>query len=374
MEAAEKRLLHAKARTGDWRWQLKNLIRTPERLRAFVPLSALDEQSLRPVFDEYHLSLTPYYASLIDPDDPDDPIRKQSVPVPEECFHHGHEMDDPLAEEETSPVAGLTHRYPDRVLLVTTGFCYMYCRHCTRKRIWKNGEAPASIDDIDGMIEYIRRNPAIRDALVSGGDPLTLKPERLEYILASLRAIDHIEIIRIGTRVPAVMPMRIDDELVDLLGRYGPVWLNTQFNHPREVTPQASAAVDRLLRGGVPVNNQSVLLRGVNDEPETMIALNQALLRAKVRPYYLFQCDPVVGAEHFRTPVEKGLEIMEALRGHTSGLAIPSYVIDLPGGGGKVPVTPSYMTGRNKDGLVFRNFEGRSFTYPDVKVLEPSSA
>jgi lysine 2,3-aminomutase len=295
------------------------------------------------------------------------------MPAPEECYTHGHEMADPLAEDVTSPVPGLTHRYPDRVLLVTTGYCYMYCRHCTRKRIWKNGEAPTSKQSIESMIEYIRRRPEIRDALVSGGDPLTLPSERLEYILAQLRSIDHIEIIRIGSRVPVVMPMRIDDDLVTLLDRHGPVWLNTQFNHPREVTPEASAAVDRLLRAGIPVNNQSVLLRGVNDDPETMIALNQALLRAKVRPYYLFQCDPVVGAEHFRTPVEKGLEVMEALRGHTSGLAIPSFVIDLPGGGGKVPVSPSYMTGRNDEGLVFRNFEGRTFTYPDVKALEPSS-
>jgi lysine 2,3-aminomutase len=218
---------------------------------------------------------------------------------------------------------------------------------------------------IDRMVEYIQGHPEIRDALVSGGDPLTLPLERLDYILSRLRAIDHLEIIRIGSRVPVVLPMAVTRELVAVLEKYQPVWLNTQFNHPREVTPEASAAVDRLLRAGIPVNNQSVLLRGVNDRPETMLALNQALLRARVRPYYLFQCDPVVGTEHFRTPVERGLEIMEALRGHTSGLAIPSYVIDLPGGGGKVPVSPNYVVGRTVDGLMMRNFEGKTFIYPE---------
>jgi lysine 2,3-aminomutase len=242
----------------------------------------------------------------------------------------------------------------------------MYCRHCTRKRIWKNGETTADRKAIGRMVDYIRRHPDIRDALVSGGDPLTLPLEKLEFILSSLRSIDHLEIIRIGSRVPVVMPMRITGELVSLLERYEPVWLNTQFNHPREVTPEAEAAVDRLLRAGIPVNNQTVLLKGVNEQSETMLALNQALLRAKIRPYYLFQCDPVVGTEHFRTPVETGLEIMEALRGHTSGLAIPSYVIDLPGGGGKVPITPNYIVGRTVEGLVMRNFEGKTFLYPEA--------
>jgi lysine 2,3-aminomutase len=242
----------------------------------------------------------------------------------------------------------------------------MYCRHCTRKRIWKQGEAAADKAAIDRMVDYIGDHSEIRDALVSGGDPLTLPLERLEYILSRLRAIDHLEIIRIGSRVPVVMPMGITDDMLAVLERHQPVWLNTQFNHPREVTPEAAAAVDRLLRAGIPVNNQTVLLKGINEHPETMLTLNQALLRAKIRPYYLFQCDPVVGTEHFRTPVETGLEIMKALRGHTSGLAIPSYVIDLPGGGGKVPITPNYIVGRTVEGLVLRNFEGKTFVYPET--------
>lgn len=351
---------------SDWRWQSKNLVRTLDDLQRVVPLTDEEKERLGPAVAEYHLSLTPYYASLMDPDNPADPIRRQAVPLPEECLFHGHEMDDPLAEEETSPVPGLTHRYPDRVLLVTTNFCYMYCRHCTRKRIWKQGETAASTAAIEAMVEYIAGHPEIRDALVSGGDPLTLPLERLEFVLSRLRSIGHLEIIRIGSRVPVVLPMAVTDELAALLDRYGPVWLNTQFNHPREVTPEAAAAVDRLLRAGVPVNNQSVLLKGVNDDPAVMLSLNQALLMAKIRPYYLFQCDPVVGTEHFRTPVESGLAVMEALRGHTSGLAIPTYVIDLPGGGGKVPLSPNYIVEENEEGLVLRNYEGRTFIYPSA--------
>jgi lysine 2,3-aminomutase len=224
------------------------------------------------------------------------------------------------------------------------------------------------------MVDYVGRHEGIRDALVSGGDPLTLPLDRLEFILSRLRAIRHLEIIRIGSRLPVVMPMRITDELVRMLDKYGPVWLNTQFNHPREVTPQAAAAVDRFLRAGIPVNNQTVLLKGINEQPATMIALNQALLRAKIRPYYLFQCDLVVGAEHFRTSIESGLAIMEGLRGHTSGLAIPSYVIDLPGGGGKVPISPNYIVGRSEGGLILRNYEGRTFTYPDPPAAADQAA
>lgn len=357
----------------DWKWQARNLIRDLDGLRRVFPFSDDEGDALGPTIEQYHLSITPYYASLIDPGDPEDPIRRQAVPLPEESLCHVHEMQDPLAEEKTSPVPGLTHRYPDRVLLVTTNFCYMYCRHCTRKRIWKQDEAATSKENIDRMVAYIRRHPEIRDALVSGGDPLTLPPDRLEYILSSLRSIDHLEIIRVGSRVPVVMPMAITDELVAILGKYGPLWLNTQFNHPREVTSAAAAAADRLLRAGIPVNNQSVLLRGVNDSPAAIIALNQALLKAKIRPYYLFQCDPVIGTKHFRTRVETGLGIMEALRGHTSGLAIPSYVIDLPGGGGKVPITPDYLIRRTDEGLVLRNYEGRTFMYPETAPEGPST-
>jgi len=350
---------------NDWRWQVRNIVRDLDELQEVIGLGVVEKEELRSAVEEYHLAMTPYYASLMVPGDLDDPIRRQAVPLPEECFHHGHERSDPLAEEETSPVPGLTHRYPDRVLLVTTNYCYMYCRHCTRKRIWKKNESPAGKKAIDRMVGYIRKHPEIRDALVSGGDPLSLPLDRLEYVLSSLRSIGHLEIIRIGSRVPVVLPMGITGELVSLLDKYGPVWLNTQFNHPREVTAEAEAAVERLLRAGIPVNNQTVLLRGVNEDPETMLSLNKALLRAKVRPYYLFQCDPVVGTEHFRTPIDSGLRIMESLRGHTSGLAIPNYVIDLPGGGGKVPVTPNYILGRSEEGILLRNFEGRRFLYPE---------
>ena len=357
---------------NDPTWQRQNIIRDLDGLERFIFIGGADKRSLESTVARYHLSVTPYYASLIDPLDADDPIRRQAVPLAEENRFHDHELTDPLAEEESSPVPGLTHRYPDRVLLVTTSLCYMYCRHCTRKRNWKQGEAPADKASIDRMIEYIRQHTEIRDALVSGGDPLTLPLERLDYILTALRSIDHLEIIRIGSRIPVVMPMGITEDLVAVLEKHQPIWLNTQFNHPKEVTPEAARAADRLLRAGIPVNNQSVLLKGVNDRPEVMLTLNQALLRARVRPYYLFQCDPVVGTEHFRTPVEKGLEIMEALRGHTSGLAIPSYVIDLPGGGGKVPVSPNYIVGRTAEGLLMRNFEGKTFVYPEQPVAHRS--
>ncbi len=358
----------------DWRWQTANLIRSLEDLEGVLPLDGREKSALAAVAAKYHFALTPYYASLIRTGDPDDPIRRQSVPLPDEEIYYDHERSDPLAEEVRSPVPGLTHRYPDRALLVTTNYCYMYCRHCTRKRIWTSGETQATRKAIEKMIAYVAGHKEIRDVIISGGDPLTLPQGKLEFVLSRLRDIDHVDIIRIGSRVPVVMPMRIDSELVSILGRHGPLWLNTQFNHPREVTAEAAAAVDRLLRAGIPVNNQSVLLRGVNDRPGTMVELNQALLRAKIRPYYLFQCDPVIGAEHFRTSIETGLEIMENLRGRTSGLAIPSYVIDLPGGGGKVPVTPNYIVGRNVEGLVLRNFEGKTFTYPEPRASRRSSS
>jgi lysine 2,3-aminomutase len=349
---------------NDWRWQAKNLIRTIDGLEGIVPLREAEKKKLVPIAAEYHFAITPHYASLIDPHDPHDPIRRQAVPGREEGCYYGNETEDPLHELEHAPVPGLTHRYPDRALLVTTDFCYMYCRHCTRKRIWKNGEGAAPRETILGMVDYIRKHPEVRDAIVSGGDPLTLPLEQLDFILGQLRSIPHLEMIRIGTRVPVVLPMRVTPELVAVLEKHGPIWLNTQFNHPREVTPEAAAAVDRLLRAGVPVNNQTVLLRGVNDDTTTMLALNHALLRAKVRPYYLFQCDPVMGAEHFRTPVETGLKIMSGMRGFTSGLALPTFVIDLPGGGGKVPVSPNYVIGENERGLVLHNFEGKTYTYP----------
>jgi len=275
--------------------------------------------------------------------------------------------DDPLEEEKDMPVPGLTHRYPDRCLMVVTNFCSMYCRHCTRKRIWTLGEAAKTEFELSKMFAYIRRHEEIRDVIVSGGDPLTLPTDRIEYILKSLRKIPHVEIIRIGTRVPVVLPMRIDDELCAVLEKYGPIWLNTQFNHPREVTAEAGQACDRLLRAGVPVNNQTVLLKGVNDHAEIIRKLNTELLRAKVRPYYLFQCDMVRGLDHFRTRLSKGIQIMEALRGLTSGLAIPSYVVDVPGGGGKIPLMPNYILSMGEDRTVLRNYEGIIVSYEEAR-------
>jgi lysine 2,3-aminomutase len=255
-------------------------------------------------------------------------------------------------------VPGLVHRYPDRVLMVLTDICPMLCRHCTRKREWRNGVWVRTDEEIQVMLDYIRSHAEVRDVIISGGDPLTLSTARLEMVLAALRDIKHVEIVRIGTRCPVVLPQRIDEELCGMLSKYGPIWLNTHFNHPREITPEAAQACDRLLRAGVPVNNQSVLLRGVNDSLETQRALCQGLLRAKVRPYYLFQCDSVQGTEHFWTPVEKGIQILEGMRGFTSGLAVPTYVIDLPQGGGKIPIGPNYIVARESDGFLVRNYQG----------------
>jgi len=257
----------------------------------------------------------------------------------------------------------LVHRYPDRVLMVLTDICPMLCRHCTRKREWRHGGWVHNAEEIERMLDYIRKTEVVRDVVISGGDPLTLSARRLEEVLAGLRQIKHVEIIRIGTRFPVVLPQRIDDELCSMLSKYGPIWVNTHFNHPREITPEAAQACDRLLRAGIPVNNQSVLLRGVNDSVETQLKLCHELLRIKVRPYYLFQCDEVQGTEHLRTPVETGIKIIEGMRGHTSGLAVPSYVIDLPQGGGKVPVQPNYVVLQTSEELLIRNYQGRLFQY-----------
>lgn len=348
---------------NDWKWQFQNRITSINQLGQFIPLSSEEKAQLQLVVRRYPLSITPYYLSLINPDDPDDPIRKQSVPSVLEMTMNTIGLEDPLAEKEDSVVPGLVHRYPDRALMVLTDICPMLCRHCTRKREWRNGGWVRTEGEMEAMLDYLRRNEVIRDVIISGGDPLTLSTSRLESIISRVREIGHIEIIRIGTRFPAVLPQRIDNELCAMLSRYGPIWLNTHFNHPREITPEAEEACDRLLRSGIPVNNQSVLLRGVNDNVETMLKLCQGLLRIKVRPYYLFQCDEVQGTEHLRTPVDVGLKIIEGMRGHTSGLAVPNFVIDLPQGGGKVPIQPDYLLRHNQDELVLRNYEGKVFHY-----------
>jgi lysine 2,3-aminomutase len=289
---------------------------------------------------------------------------KQVLPSIHETISYKTSCPDPLNEDANSPTKGLTHRYPDRVLFVLTNSCAVYCRHCTRKRKWGDGnEDTLTRKEINNALDYIRRHPEIRDVLISGGDPLILPVPLLEYVLKEVRIIPHVEIIRIGTRVPVVLPQRIDKPLLEILERFGPIWLNTQFNHPREVTDESAQACDLLLRRGIPVNNQTVLLKGINDRPEIIKELNQKLLKIKVRPYYLFQCDPVIGTEHFRTSIWKGIDIMKQLRGHTSGLAIPHFVIDLPGGGGKIPVLPKYLVSQTNNQITFRNYEGKHFIH-----------
>jgi lysine 2,3-aminomutase len=348
---------------NDWRWHFRNRITEIHQLGQFIPLSFEEKARLRLVTERYPMSITPYDLSLINPDDPDDPIKKQAVPSVLEMTMSTIGMEDPLSEKKDSVVPGLVHRYPDRALMVLTDICPMLCRHCTRKREWRRGGWVRTELEIETMLDYLRRNEAIRDVIISGGDPLTLSTSRLESIISRVRKIEHIEIIRIGTRFPVVLPQRIDNELCSMLSKYGPIWVNTHFNHLREITPEAAEACDRLLRSGIPVNNQSVLLQGINDDVRTMTELCHGLLRIKVRPYYLFQCDEVQGTEHLRTPVETGIKIIEGMRGHTSGLAIPTFVIDLVDGGGKVPLQPNYLLVQRKDELLLRNYEGNVYRY-----------
>jgi lysine 2,3-aminomutase len=349
---------------NDWRWQSQNAIRSVRQLRELLPFSPEELEAIGSLEAEFKLAIPPYYFSLINVDDPNDPIRLQAVTSPRER-ETSFGLEDPLEEDKDAPVPGLTHRYPDRALLITTHVCTMYCRFCTRKRatMARGGWDAVSRND-ERMIDYIRAHPEIRDVIVSGGDPLTLPVPKLRFFLDSLKAIKHVDVVRIGTRVPVTLPQRLyDPELIDLLARAEKVWIQTHFNHPREITPEAARVCDSLLRGGMPVNNHSVLLKGVNDDLDTMRRLMRALLRIKVRPYYLFHCDPVTGAGHFRTSVWKGLEIIEGLRGHMSGLGIPTYVVDSPHGGGKIPLMPNYLVSASDDAVVLRNYEGLLIRY-----------
>lgn len=348
---------------NDWRWQLRNSITDLNKLRERCGLSEPEEKSLREVASRYPFSITPYYFSLIDKSDKDDPIRRQCMPSPEENDFYYSVKEDPLGEEHDSVMPGLVHRYPDRVLITLTDMCPVYCRHCTRRREWRRGKWVRTSEELERIYAYIEEHRKIRDVIISGGDPLILSTGRLEEVLRALRRIPHVEIIRIGTRCPVVLPQRIGDELVAMLKKYRPLWVNTHFNHPNEVTKEAARACDKLLCAGIPVNNQTVLLKGVNDKVETMKRLCQALLKISVRPYYLFQCDPVSGTAHFRTPIEKGLEIIKGMRGHTSGLAVPTFVIDGLDGQGKVPLQPDHLVSIDNDHAVLRSYKGEVFGY-----------
>jgi len=348
---------------NDWRWQLKNRICRSRDLEKYLILSP-GEKAVMSMENLLPLSVTPYYMSLVQEADHKDPIRKSVIPTEHELIKGPGEKEDPLHEDRDSPVPGIVHRYPDRVLFLATGFCSTYCRYCTRSRmVGQRGAYGAEKWDL--CIDYIRRNKAVRDVLISGGDPLTMNDEKLEYILKKLRRISHVEIIRIGTKVPAVLPQRITGKLCAMLKRYHPLFMSLHFTHPGELTAESAAACTRLADSGIPMGSQTVLLKGINDDPGTMKELNHKLLKVRVRPYYLYQCDPIPGSGHFRTTMEKGLEIIRGLRGHTSGYAVPQYVIDLPGGGGKTPVLPEYYQGRTMHGLQFINFENKCFVYPE---------
>jgi len=355
---------------NDWRWQLSHRLNSVEDFEQIITLTESERKALsQPGL--FRVDITPYFASLIDPDNPKDPVRKQIIPTADEIVPFTGEMGDSLAEDAHSPVPGLVHRYPDRVLMLVTTQCASYCRYCTRSRIVGDPSQTFSSKDFEAQLDYLRRTPQVRDVLLSGGDPLTLAPRILERLLAALREIPHIEIVRIGSRVPVFMPQRITDDLCEMLQQFHPLWLNIHVNHPNEITAELAEACDKLTRAGIPLGNQSVLLAGVNDDPHIQRKLAHDLIQIRVRPYYLYQCDLVHGAGHFRTPIGKGIEIIEALRGHTSGFAVPTYIVDAPGGGGKIPLNPNYLLSYSDHKVVLRNYEGFITTYEEPQDYEP---
>jgi len=355
---------------SDWRWQMKNRITDLKGLKRVVNLSQEEAIGIKETLTLFRMAISPYYASLMDPDNPKCPVRMQAIPSIHETKEVPEDLKDPLSEDEDSPVAGLTHRYPDRVLFQVTDQCTMYCRHCTRRRVVGVNDMMRSKKEIQVDIDYIEEATDVRDVLLSGGDPLSLSDKLLEEIVSKIRAIDHVEIIRIGSRTPVVLPQRITPDLVNMLTRYHPIWFNTHFNHPNEVTAESAKACDLLSRGGIPLGNQSVLLRGVNDCVHVMKKLLHELIKIRVRPYYLYQCDLSMGIEHFRTSIGKGIEMMERLRGHTSGLCVPTFVVDAPGGGGKIPVMPQYMISRSDHKIILRNYEGFISAYTEPAITE----
>ena len=349
----------------DWHWQVKNRIRNKEQLSQIIKLTPEEEEGIKKSNGKLSMAITPYWASLIDPKDPNCPLRRQAVPLKDEFMETRHEMVDPCAEDRDSPVpGGLVHRYPDRVLLLITEQCGMYCRHCTRRRmVGEKKQAVLSPSKIDKAIDYIKSNRRVRDVLISGGDPFMLEDEFLEDVVMRIRAIGHVEFLRIGTRLPISLPQRITPELVNMLKKYAPIWISLHVNHPKEITKRSKIALDMLADGGFPLGSQTVLLRGVNDRPYIMRKLLQELLKVRVRPYYIYQCDPAKGTGHFRTPIAVGINIIEKLRGHTSGYAVPTYVVDAPGGGGKIPVGPNYVISQAKGRYTLRNYRSKIYTY-----------
>lgn len=353
---------------NDWRWQLKNRIQDPGFLSYVLKLSQDESDALIQGNNCLPLSVTPYYTSLLERENPMQPLRRTVVPDRRECIRHSSEAEDPLNEDGDTPVPGIVHRYPDRVLFLVTGFCSTYCRYCTRSRMVGDRGKDHQVGTIlqwEKALDYIRATPTIRDVLLSGGDQLTLPNESLDWLLSSLRRIRHVEFLRIGTKVPVVLPQRINGSLTRMLRHHHPLWMSIHFTHPDELTPEVAYACNRLADAGIPLGSQTVLLAGVNDQVETMKRLMHGLLKMRVRPYYLYQCDPIPGSLHFRTPVSRGLEIIQGLRGHTTGYAVPSYVIDAPGGGGKIPLLPDYVVGHENGFLVLRNYEGNLYRYPE---------
>jgi lysine 2,3-aminomutase len=352
---------------NNWHWQLRHRITSLSQLERFLSLSEEEREAGFHRDAIFPVAITPYYLSLLEKDNPGQGLRRSVVPVKKEYLHAPEESEDPLGEENDSPVHGLVHRYPDRVLFLVTDFCSTYCRYCTRSRmVGKRLTHRFNPSRWQAGLDYIEATPSVRDVLLSGGDPLTLSDDRLEWLLSRLRRIPHVEMVRIGTKAPVVLPQRITSGLVRMLKRYHPLWMSIHFTHPDELTPETLSACQRLADAGIPLGSQTVLLAGVNDRVETMKQLYHGLLKSRVKPYYLYQCDPIIGSAHFRTPVTKGLEIIRGLRGHTSGYAVPTYVIDGPGGGGKIPLLPEYVVGREGDDLLLQNYQGRICRYPDA--------
>lgn len=356
----------------DWRWQARHMVRTREALEALVPLTDDERRGVEETAAVFRLGITPYYLSLVDLAHPRCPVRQQAIPVAAEARVRPGELRDPLGEDHHRPVRGIVHKYPDRVLFLALDRCSTYCRHCTRRRITSGDEGDFNRDEMESAVAYVRAHPEVRDVLVSGGDPFLLSTARLDELLSALRAIPHVEMIRIGTRVPVTLPMRVDDELARTLRRHAPLFVITHFNHAKEITPEAREACERLVDHGVPVENQAVLMRGVNSSLVGIKDLMHQCLTMRVRPYYLHQMDVAQGLEHLRTPLEFGVELLRGLRGHTSGLAVPHLAVDLPDGGGKVTLQPDYVVERRADETLFKNYKGESYAYPEPEEKDCS--